>query len=78
MVRCEQEINQINYPFETQELPEVKMVGEEDLFDCDVLVFCASKAVPPLGSAGDVRMAQLSANGEIIARLWETGKRKGF
>ena len=28
MVRCEQEINQINYPFETQGLPEVKMVGD--------------------------------------------------
>ena len=78
MVRCEHEINQINYPFETQELPEVKMVGEEDLFDCDVLVFCASKAVPPLGSAGDVRMAQLSANGEIIARYGRLARERDF
>ena len=53
------------------------MVGEEDLFDCDVLVFCASKAVPPLGSAGDVRMAQLR-QWRNNCPLWETGKRKGF
>ena len=66
MVRCEQEINQIRYPFSGEQLPEVKMVREEALFDCDVLVFCASKGVPPIGAEGDVRMAQLAANREII------------
>ena len=75
MVRCEQEINQINYPFETQELPEVKMVGEEDLFDCDVLRQ-QSRAAP--------RVSRRCANGTAICQwrnncpLWETGKRKGF
>lgn len=66
MVRLEQEINQIDYPFEMARLPDVVMVDEDHLFDCDVLVFCASKGVPPVGAKGDVRMAQLEANRQII------------
>ena len=47
-------------------LPKVKAVSERELFDCDMLVFCASKGVPPVGEGGDVRMAQLSANRELV------------
>lgn len=78
MVRCEQEINQINYPFGAHELPGVKMVGEEALFDCDVLIFSASKGVPPIGAGGDVRMAQLSANREMIAHYGRLAKERNF
>lgn len=49
-------------------LPSVEIIEETQLFDCDVFVFCASKGVPPLGSQGDVRMAQLEANRELISR----------
>ena len=67
--RLEMEMNQISYPFEEAgSLPQVTPVAEEQLFDCDVFVFCASKGVPPLGSQGDVRMAQLEANKELISR----------
>ena len=67
--RLEMEMNQISYPFEEAgSLPQVAPVAEEQLFDCDVFVFCASKGVPPLGSQGDVRMAQLEANKELISR----------
>lgn len=65
--RLEIEMNQINYPFGLQALPPVKKVTEAELFDCDVMVFCASKGIPPIGAKGDVRMAQLEANREIIA-----------
>ena len=78
MVRCEQELNQINYPFGMQQLPQVQTVREEELFDCDVLVFCASKGVPPIGAEGDVRMAQLSANGELIAHYGRLARESDF
>ncbi len=66
--RLEMEINQIGYPFEN-DLPPVKIVQEENLFDCDVMIFCASKGVPPVGEKTegmDVRMAQLEANRDLI------------
>lgn len=69
MRRLEMEINQISYPFGeevAEQLPEVRVLSREELFDCDVFVFCASKGVPPLSARGDVRMAQLEANREIV------------
>ena len=69
MLRLEIEINQISYPFgeeAAEQLPEVRVLSREELFDCDVFVFCASKGVPPLSARGDVRMAQLEANREIV------------
>lgn len=71
--RLEIEINQIRYPFAGQGdgpvLPPVYMVTEEQLFDCDVFIFCASKGVPPLSAKGDVRMAQLEANKGLIGHF---------
>lgn len=66
--RLEMEINQIGYPFEGPALPTVDVVPEEELFAGDVLIFCASRGVPPVepGSNIDVRMAQLDANRDII------------
>lgn len=71
--RLEMEINQIRYPFAGQAgqplLPPVEIIGEETLFACDVFIFCASKGVPPLGTAGDVRMAQLEANRGLVSHF---------
>ena len=39
---------------------------KRDLFDCDAFVFTASRGVPPLGAQGDVRMAQLEKNREML------------
>lgn len=70
--RLEMEINQVRYPFagfagsDMPILPAVEIVEEAQLFDCDVFIFCASKGVPPLGAAGDVRMAQLEANRGLV------------
>lgn len=68
--RLVREINQIRYPDGLRGMPPVKTVTEEDLFDTDVLIFCASRGVPALGRENepgfDVRMAQLEANRDII------------
>lgn len=84
LVRLEMEMNQIRYPFAGQEgcpdpvLPAVTVVGEEDVFDCDVFIFCASKGVPPVGAGGDVRMAQLEANRSLIAHYAGLACQAGF
>ena len=66
--RLEMEMNQIGYPFEGPALPSVEVVPEDELFAGDVLIFCASRGIPPVepGSKTDVRMAQLDANRDII------------
>ena len=78
MNRLEMEINQIRYPFSIKELPPVDIISEDELFDCDVVVFCASRGVPPIGHKGDVRMAQLEANRNIIAHYGELAKEKEY
>ena len=78
MLRYEMEMNQIGWPFGEKKLPEVVCLDEEDLFDCDMFVFCASKAVPPVGAAGDVRMMQLEANSKIVSYYGQMAGEKDF
>lgn len=75
LARLEMEINQIRYPFEKSgKLPPVEILDESGIFNCDVFVFCASKGVPAIGAEGDVRMAQLDANREIISHYGDMAK----
>ena len=53
-------------------------LDEEDLFDCDMFVFCASKAVPPIGAGGDVRMVQLAANSKIVSYYGRLAGEKNY
>lgn len=78
MARYEMEMNQVGWPFGEKKLPEVVCLDEDDLFDCDMFVFCASKAVPPVGAEGDVRMMQLEANSKIVCRYAHMAGEKGF
>ncbi|MGN0734253.1 MAG: lactate dehydrogenase [Anaerovoracaceae bacterium] len=78
MSRYEMEMNQIGWPFGEKNLPEVVCLDEEDLFDCDMFVFCASKAVPPVGASGDVRMMQLEANSKIVSHYGRMAGEKNF
>ncbi|MDD4565328.1 MAG: lactate dehydrogenase [Eubacteriales bacterium] len=65
--RYEYEMNQTAYPWDYNRFPEVMILENDEIFDCDVFVFCASKAVPSVGSdIDDVRMVQYKANREII------------
>ena len=77
--RLEMEINQIGYPFGMKDLPPVHIVEEDRLFDCDLVIFCASKGVPPVQSGySDVRMAQLEANREIVAHYAGLARKAEF
>ncbi|MBP3306799.1 MAG: lactate dehydrogenase [Anaerotignum sp.] len=77
--RWESELNQAAYPWAYDALPEVVILKEEELFDCDVFVFCASKGIPPVGSdIKDVRMAQFEANKELISFFAKKSRIAGF
>lgn len=77
--RWEHEMNQIAYPWDYDRLPTVTVLEQRQLFQCDVLVFCASKAIPPVGAAvQDVRMAQLEANSAIISQYGKLARQAQF
>jgi malate/lactate dehydrogenase len=78
--RLEIEINQIRYPFAegAEVLPKVDIVTEQNLFACDVFIFCATKGTPPIGARGDVRMAQLAANRELVQHFGALAKAASF
>ncbi len=66
--RLEMELNQTAYAWEYDKLPEIKIIDNENLFDCDIFVFCATKGIAPVGTyVTDVRMAQLEANKTLIS-----------
>ncbi len=62
--------------------PEIVELQMEDLFDCDMFVFCASRSVPEVGSKiKDVRMVQYESNSKIIvpyAKWLERGILRAF
>jgi hypothetical protein len=65
--RWEYEMNQTSLPLEFDALPEVRIIGRDELFNCEMFVFCASKGVPPVGSdVRDVRMVQYDENRKLI------------
>lgn len=79
LLRYEQEMNQIEYSFEYDCFPPVHILREEELFDCDVFVFCASKATPSVHEkVADVRMVQYEANKPIVEKYASMAAEKGF
>lgn len=73
------EMGQISWPWDYGALPEVEAVSPETLFDCDVFLFAATKAIPPVGSAvQDVRMAQLEANRPLAESFGRQARAAGF
>ena len=76
--RYEMELNQI-LPLEDRPTPKLRVIGEDALFDCDLLVFTASRGVPGLDSGErDVRMAQWEANRALIAPYARRARQAGF
>ncbi len=76
--RWEYEINQIN-DFQQSRRPSVFPVAYEDIFNCDMFVFCIAARVPAIGEeATDVRMAQFEANAKIISEYAALAAEKGF
>ena len=77
--RWELEANQIFYPFTAQRFPEVSRIREENIFDCDMFVFCATVGVPSLGEEQeDVRMKQFEGNFKIISDYARSAREKSF
>lgn len=77
--RWESELNQTAFPWDYDILPEVKIVTEENLFDCDVFIFCASKGIPPINTdVKDVRMVQFQTNKSIIEIFAKKARQKHF
>ena len=73
------EQNQIAYPWDYDRLPEVKAVKAEELFDADVVIFVASKGIPPVGSGvKDVRMYQFENNRKIVGMYAKQARSVGF
>ena len=67
VARWTTEMGQIAWPWDYDALPEVEAIPEDRLFDCDVFIFAATKAIPAVGSGvKDVRMAQFTANRPLV------------
>ncbi len=66
--RWEMEMNQIYGPSCTGRMPQIKIISEEEIFCCDVFVFCVAKGVPGIEQKKiDVRMAQFDVNRKIVS-----------
>lgn len=72
-------MGQINLPWNYNAFPDVEVVKPENLFDCDVFVFVASKGIPPVGSqVKDVRMAQFENNAAIVKTYARMARKANF
>lgn len=66
--RMEMELGQIRSPMPEKRIPCVEILTPDNLFACDIFLFCATKTVPAIGSGvQDVRMAQYEANAGIVS-----------
>lgn len=76
------ELNQVLPLVPGEAQPVISVCTQEQLFDCDLFLFTASRGVPPVGQEQvDVRMAQYEANRTMIAayaRMARAAKFKGL
>lgn len=73
--RYELELNQVLY----RSTPRVRICPPDELFDCDLFLFTASRGVPPPDSAvADVRMAQFAANRKLVAHYAKKAREASF
>lgn len=68
------ELNQIL----DRESPVIVRREPDRLFDCDLFLFTASRGVPPVGAAGDVRMLQFEKNREMLRAYSKQARDVGF
>lgn len=79
VARWTAEMGQIAWPWDYGALPEVEPIPDSQLFQCDVFIFAATKAIPPVGSGvRDVRMAQLAANRPLVERFARQAREARF
>lgn len=79
VARWATEMGQIAWPWDYDALPTVEPVTAEHLFDCDVFIFAATKAIPAVGSGiRDVRMAQFDANRPLVENFARQARKANF
>jgi len=77
--RWDYEANQIFSPFYDTPYPIITGISEQQVFDCDIFVFCVSGGVPPVGrEQQDVRLAQFEGNARIVNQYAQMAREKGF
>jgi hypothetical protein len=73
------ETGQIFAPFSNKYYPEICGIAEDQIFDCDMFVFCVSVGVPSIGNEGsDVRMVQFEGNSRVIGSFAKLARNSGF
>ena len=73
------EMGQIAWPWDYDALPSVEAVSGEQLFDCDVFIFAATRSIPAVGSSiRDVRMAQFDANRPLVENFARQARKANF
>ena len=73
------ELNQVLPTEDGRRMPDIVIRSPDTLFDCDVFLFTATKGVPPVGSGvQDVRMAQYSANRDLLRAYAAQARRAHF
>ena len=73
------EMGQIAWPWDYGALPEVEAIPEDRLFDCDVFIFAATKAIPAVGSSvQDVRIAQFATNRPLVEHFAKQAREARF
>lgn len=81
-MRWEFELNQICSSNSSYNFPDVTILKDNELFNCDMFVFCVSVGVPAVGNEkSDVRLSQLQGNSKIMsyyAKLARSQNYKGI
>lgn len=77
--RMEMEMNQISLAWEYENFPRVEIVDNSNLFDADMMIFCASIGVPPVTEkVKDVRMVQFAENRKLIRMFARLARERNF
>lgn len=77
--RWEYECNQIQSPDLNSNLPRIKALNEDEIFDCNMFVFCVSVGVPKIGDEiKDVRLVQFEGNSKVVSFYAKLAKEKNF
>lgn len=79
MQRYNYELSQILSPDMNEHNMDIISLKEEEIFHCDMFVFCVSVGVPQVGNeTKDVRMVQLEGNAKIIKHYANMARLSGF
>lgn len=77
--RWEYELNQILPATGGDKLPDAYQISMDDIFNCNMLIFCISAGVPPVGEeVKDVRLVQFQENSRIISEYAKAARKSGF